>query len=343
MKKKILMIIIISFITIIFTIIEINIIKSSSEDTSRLCLSSDFIENCSYEESVPVILCIGNNRMGTIANEDEAKSVLQRVGRFYIDNSKIDKNSILAVDIKTNIEYEECKDYMFSLDSIDEIAEKIVEENENNNLVDVNIQCKEVRNEIIKPGIKVINTEDMYIGESKEEKGVVGCKQVVAKVKYTNGVKTDEEILGEKVLVESTDDIVYKGCKSPIKDGIAFLGHPTNGGSITSKFGVRWGRKHNGIDIAHNTGDPVYSAFDGVVQECKYEKGYGNKITIEHEGNIQTIYAHLSAFETQVGAEIKKGDLIGKVGSTGNSTGPHLHFELRINGVPIDPQKYIQC
>lgn len=350
MKKKILMTIIISFITIIFTIIEINIIKDSTGDIYKPCLSSSIIENCSYKRSTeknvynePVVICIGNNRFGTIANEDEAKSILERVGRFYIDKSEIDKSTILAVDIKTNIEYEECKDYMFSLDSVDEIAEKIVEENKNNELVDVNIQCKEIRNEEIEPGLKVINTEDMYIGESKEEKGVVGCKQVTAKVRYTNGIKTEEEILGEKVLIQSTDNIVYKGCKNPINDGIAFLCHPTNGGSITSKFGVRWGKKHNGIDIAHNTGDPVYSAFDGLVKECKYENGYGNKITIEHEGNIQTVYAHLSAFETQIGAEIKKGDLIGRVGNTGNSTGPHLHFELRINGVPIDPQRYIQC
>lgn len=116
---------------------------------------------------------------------------------------------------------------------------------------------------------------------------------------------------------------------------------PTRGGYVTSNFGPRWGSTHSGMDIAGEMGDPVYSALDGKVKECRYDGSYGNKILLQHEDGIETIYGHLSKFEVKVGDEIKKGQLIGRVGSTGRSTGPHLHFEVRVNGSPVDPKKYL--
>jgi murein DD-endopeptidase MepM/ murein hydrolase activator NlpD len=289
-----------------------------------------------------VNMIINNNNYGVIASEEDGKKVLEQVGEVYVHNSKVDKNSILNVDVKTNVEYEKCFKEVASVDSIDNIAKKIIEDNKNNNLLEVDMKCKETRREEIKPSVKTIKRDDMYIGQVEKENGTVGYKEVVSRGSYTNGVKVGEEVLEERTLVESKDNIIYKGCKNPIPDKVAFLDHPTKGGTITSVFGERWGKKHNGIDIAHKSGDPVYCAFDGIVKECGYVTGYGNKILIEHENNIQTVYAHLSSFDTRVGAQVKKGDLIGKVGSTGNSTGPHLHFEVRVNEVPINPQGYIK-
>lgn len=205
-----------------------------------------------------------------------------------------------------------------------------------------NIKYEETRKETIEPITKIVQKEDMYMGDILKEEGSVGYKEVVASVNYTNGVKTGEEIVTERTLIDSKDTVLYKGIKCPIEDKVAFLQYPTEGGTITSYFGQRWGRMHNGIDIGNNEGEPVYSSLEGVVKECHYENGYGNKIVVEHDNNITTVYAHLSELKTNIGAEVKKGDLIGKVGNTGNSTGPHLHFEVRVNGVPINPQGYIR-
>jgi murein DD-endopeptidase MepM/ murein hydrolase activator NlpD len=289
-----------------------------------------------------ISMMIRNNSYGIIASEEDGEKVLKKIGENYIDNSLIDKSNILDVDVKTNINYEKCSEEVTTVDSIDNIAKKIIDDNKENNLFKVDLKCREIRKEEIKPAVKTINKDDMYIGEVKKEDGSSGYKEVTCKVTYTNGVKVGEEVLEEKTVLASKDAIIYKGCKNPINDRVAFLEHPTKGGTITSAFGYRWGKKHNGIDIAHKTGDPVYCAFDGKVKECGYVNGYGNRIVIEHEGNIQTVYAHLSSIQTKAMTDVKKGDLIGLVGSTGKSTGPHLHFEVRVNGVPINPEGYIK-
>lgn len=112
-------------------------------------------------------------------------------------------------------------------------------------------------------------------------------------------------------------------------------------GSISSSFGQRWGRMHEGIDIAADTGSPIYAAMDGKVVFSGWMNGYGKMIKIKHSNNIETIYGHCSSLRVTTGATIKKGQLIGNVGSTGNSTGPHLHFEVIVNGKPVNPYPYI--
>jgi murein DD-endopeptidase MepM/ murein hydrolase activator NlpD len=112
-------------------------------------------------------------------------------------------------------------------------------------------------------------------------------------------------------------------------------------GSISSSFGQRWGRMHEGIDIAANSGDPIYAAMDGKVVYSGWASGYGKMIKIQHADKIETIYGHCSRLRTAVGDNVKKGQLIGDVGSTGNSTGPHLHFEVIINGKVVNPYPYI--
>ena len=104
------------------------------------------------------------------------------------------------------------------------------------------------------------------------------------------------------------------------------------------KFGMRRGRRHQGVDIPLKTGDPVYATFTGKVRMSKYYGAYGNMIVIRHENGIETFYAHLSKRNVEVGDWVNAGDVIGLGGSTGRSTGPHLHFETRYNGFAFDPQ-----
>jgi murein DD-endopeptidase MepM/ murein hydrolase activator NlpD len=115
-------------------------------------------------------------------------------------------------------------------------------------------------------------------------------------------------------------------------------------GTLTSGFGYRWGRMHEGIDISVPEGTPIRAAASGTVilLQSEYESGgYGNYTCIDHGGGLSTCYAHQSSFATSAGASVSQGDIIGYSGNTGHSTGPHLHFEVRINGAPTDPLGYL--
>lgn len=125
----------------------------------------------------------------------------------------------------------------------------------------------------------------------------------------------------------------FKGSGGP-------LTMPTNG-QFTSPFGPRWGRLHAGIDIAAPVGTPIYAADSGRVVLMGPTGGYGNYTCVQHTAAMSTCYAHQSAFGTSVGANVRRGQRIGSVGNTGNSTGPHLHFEVRINGSPVNPMGYL--
>ena len=123
---------------------------------------------------------------------------------------------------------------------------------------------------------------------------------------------------------------------------------PVDGVSLTSGFGMRWHpvlggrRQHKGVDLAAPTGTPVYAAADGVVSRADWFSSYGLYVSLEHGGSIETRYGHMSRLNVYAGEQVHKGDLIGYVGTTGRSTGPHLHYEVRIEGVAVNPMPYLQ-
>ncbi|MDJ0825487.1 MAG: DUF5930 domain-containing protein [Rhodobacter sp.] len=111
----------------------------------------------------------------------------------------------------------------------------------------------------------------------------------------------------------------------------------------TSGFGPRWGRMHNGTDFAAKHGTPIYATADGVVTHATWLSGYGRLIKIQHEFGIETRYAHLAKIRVKVGQRVSRGDRIGDMGSSGRSTGTHLHYEVRIGGKPVNPMTYIKA
>ena len=115
---------------------------------------------------------------------------------------------------------------------------------------------------------------------------------------------------------------------------------PTSG-QITSGFGPRWGRMHQGLDIAAPTGRPITAAKSGTVIVAGWSGGYGQLVVIDHGGGLATAYAHQSRIAVRTGDPVTQGGLVGFVGSTGHSTGPHLHFEVRVNGAARDPLPYL--
>jgi murein DD-endopeptidase MepM/ murein hydrolase activator NlpD len=114
----------------------------------------------------------------------------------------------------------------------------------------------------------------------------------------------------------------------------------SGGGVITSRYGWRRGGSefHTGLDLAADIGTPIYAAEDGVVTCAKWSGNYGNLVKIQHAGGYETYYGHCSKYNVKLGDEVKKGDVIAFVGSTGRSTGPHVHLEIRLNGKHMNPQ-----
>ncbi len=157
--------------------------------------------------------------------------------------------------------------------------------------------------------------------------------QLSAQIKATGG--KDYSVKNEKSIPENVSVNNYSLSQSlvlPVKgeltSGFGLRNHP-----ITGKL-----RFHAGVDIGANKGTPIYSSYDGVVITAAYDSWNGNYIKIKHENNIMTVYCHCDKLKVKKGDKVKAGQVIATIGSTGSSTGPHLHYELRINNVSYDPE-----
>ncbi len=188
----------------------------------------------------------------------------------------------------------------------------------------------------------------LYTNQSKViQKGEKGTELVEARVVKHNGLEQGREILSREVTKEPIQHIIAQGTKAiPAKTASTSrsggLLHWPTAGTISSPFGTRWGKLHAGIDIANVSGTSVYAAEAGKVIFSAYNGNYGNLIQVDHGGALTTYYAHLKTRLVKVGQQVTRGQLIGYMGSTGRSTGPHLHFEVRVNGKPLNPMGYLR-
>ena len=183
------------------------------------------------------------------------------------------------------------------------------------------------------------NTDILSIGEKLILKGVTEIK--VKDAPNDISVKsTSNEIKTKKADSDNISNNTYKKVTST-KDTSSNFVWPASG-DITSKFGSRWGSKHTGIDIAVETGTSVKAAAAGKVIFSGRKGNYGNLIIIDHGNGYKTYYAHNSRLLAEVGQSVDKGTIISLSGSTGNSTGPHLHFEIRQNDEPVNPLSFLK-
>ncbi len=185
-------------------------------------------------------------------------------------------------------------------------------------------------------------SSEFYKGESIITKyGKYGKKEVTARIIKENGVEVTREILEETVVEEPVTRLVALGIKPPPpRQGTGTFSYPARG-RITSGFGWRWGRRHNGIDIALNSGTPVKASDGGTVKFAGNYGGYGLLVIIDHGEGYETYYGHNSKLLVKKGDKVHKGQTVALSGSTGNTTGPHLHFEVRKFGVPVNPIQYL--
>ncbi len=168
--------------------------------------------------------------------------------------------------------------------------------------------------------------------------GEAGSKEVTVRIARLNGVETSREVVNTEVSREPKTQVVVRGTKAVGDMGTGSLAWPLDAGQITSYFGWRSGRMHTGVDIGAPTGTPIRAADSGTVVYAGTLGGYGLTIQIDHGGGkMVTLYGHNSANLVSVGTVVEKGQVIAKVGRTGRASGPHVHFEVRINGVAVDP------
>lgn len=206
----------------------------------------------------------------------------------------------------------------------------------------VNVKMEQNKKETIKFETKVNENSNMYKGDRKvTQEGQDGEKTVHYEYKMVNGVTADTKKLNEVVVKEPVTEVIEKGTKVVPSRGSGQLAWPTVGGYISSHVGYRWGRLHKGLDIARPSNYTIKAADNGTVVEAGYSGSFGNKIVINHNNGMKTIYAHMSSLKVSVGQTVTKGQQIGVMGSTGNSTGTHLHFELYINGALKNPLDYL--
>ncbi|HBM98381.1 MAG TPA: hypothetical protein DD413_03045 [Ruminococcus sp.] len=193
--------------------------------------------------------------------------------------------------------------------------------------------------------------------EKVKTEGENGEEEVTVRTVYVDGVQTDAYETDSEVIKEAVDEVVVKGSDSS-SEGTSSSSTSSSSsygsGSFiwplpythnrTSDFGSRWGRLHGGLDIADGGvyGQPIVAADSGtVILAGNQGDGYGNYVIIDHGNGYKTLYGHMSSVAAYTGQQVAQGEVIGYVGSTGNSTGPHLHFEIRVNDVQTDPLGYV--
>ncbi|MDE0584397.1 M23 family metallopeptidase [Planococcus sp. A6] len=193
-----------------------------------------------------------------------------------------------------------------------------------------------------------IVTEQAVASSSKDDDTVISQLDEQLKVKAEAfALQVDGERVGrsetrEKILKEPVDKIVLEGDKKLPGIGTGEFMWPADGGYVSSKKGQRWGRAHKGIDIARPDTLDIVSADHGTVTKAGKAGTFGNRVVVDHKNGYETIYAHLSSIDVKVGDKVSPHTKLGDMGTTGRSTGIHLHFELSYEGQDRDPLDYVK-
>lgn len=187
-----------------------------------------------------------------------------------------------------------------------------------------------------------VEDSSMYVGDTKViTAGVDGVAQVTADVTYLNGYEESREVTDTVTVTEPVTQVVAVGTKEKPKTSASGTFSWPLSGTVSSKFGARSGSTHKGIDICAAYGTIISAADGGTVTYAGYSGSYGYLVIIDHGNGYQTYYTHCSSLLVSVGTKVYKGQSIAKVGATGNASGNHCHFEIRLNGTAVNPLNYL--
>ena len=322
-----------------------NAIESINKNNDTIDVFKNKILNSFNIKINGYAVTINDKNFGYVATKEEKDLIVGSIIEKYINRIGADSENLDYVGFEKSINILPGEVEYSKIDSYSDVAQSIYEASiEDESLLGINIALNITDEVEFEPITLVKEDKDLYIGDKEVTKGKNGVKLVHKEVVYNGDSKLNEEIISEEVIELSEATIINKGTKNPYYDGIAFLSNPTSGGYISAPFGeIRNLAIHKGLDIANDLGKDVRSALEGKVVYANYNNGgYGNLIILEHEGNIRTYYAHLSDMFVSKGDIVDTNEVIGSIGSTGRSTGPHLHFELRVDGKPVNPLDYIE-
>lgn len=305
----------------IFTVAVKSHISDSEEILKNVMAQSDAINLVYY-------INVDGEDIAYAQSEEEAKSFLEKATCVYGG-----ENAEILNDVKITSRYEKIKYFP---------GEKIAVDN----LIDVlkiQTESQETYKAEIAYGRTEEPTDEMFVNEEKTlSSGKNGVMEVTTKVTKINGIASGASVISSTVIKEPVKEVVMVGTIALPTVGTGEFIQPFYG-TVTSRFGSRWGRTHTGTDIAGETGSPIKAADNGVVVTAEYQdNGYGNIIIIDHNNGFVTYYAHLNKIDVKEGDTVEKGSVIGELGNTGFSTGPHLHFEVRENGTPVDPGNFLE-
>lgn len=185
--------------------------------------------------------------------------------------------------------------------------------------------------------VQYVDDDTAYRGENKViSEGTTGHRRVTADITYVNGVQSDIEYLQQTIMTESQPKVIAVGTRT----APTYL-KPIAGGSVSSPYGYRDGSFHKGVDWSVSMGTAVKASAAGTVLRAGWYSDYGYCVDIQHADGSMTRYGHLSSVEVSVGQKVSQGEQIARSGNTGYSTGPHLHFEIWLNGSTVNPLNYV--
>lgn len=214
----------------------------------------------------------------------------------------------------------------------------MVNGNADNPELSVLVEEKKTYTEDYVKDVEYILNDSLYNNQQKVlNEGSSGTKQIVANVTYKNGKEIGRQIVSETVIKEAVATQIEVGTVQPP----TFV-KPISGGSLSSTFGPRWGTMHKGVDWACSIGTQVKASCNGVVIQAGWVNGYGKCVTLRHSNGMCTRYGHLSQILVSSGDVVNQMDVIALSGNTGDSTGPHVHFEIIEGGIQVNPFKYLE-
>ena len=283
-----------------------------------------------------------NRKIAYVSSEKQGEEILADIKDHYSKGIKL--SSVKSAYIENKISYKSIRVKTGDLYENSEISREVIEYNDKSQtpLIGVKIVGNIIKDHEVLPKTIMTSSNEIMSGVNKTiHQGVSGTKKVNTTVTSINNKIVSREILSSEITKPVQNKEISVGTKKIAIIVASSISSPSRG-SVSSSFGQRWGKMHKGIDIAANFGEDISAALDGTVSYAGWETGYGNVIKIDHGDGLETTYAHCSVIMTKKGETVSKGTKIGEVGSTGNSTGPHLHFEVRENGEPVNPEGYIK-
>jgi murein DD-endopeptidase MepM/ murein hydrolase activator NlpD len=282
------------------------------------------------------------------------KEAIARLSKRLVEMYTSERTSEIAVLLEAG-SFSDMLDQLEFLNTIGRQDERIAAEVE-----DAKVEMQETRNATRKTRKEVAATTKVVAARTEEQRAVRDRlawsqrelatarrdkRDTLAEVQedrehmvsHMADLQAQSASLAARIRSAQSSSAAYVTTGPPSASGLVWPVH----GVLTSYYGWRWGRMHEGIDLAVSSGTPVVSAAAGVVIYAGWMGGYGNLVVIDHGGGIATAYGHNTSVTVGSGTQVAQGQLIAYSGNTGNSTGPHVHFEVRVNGSAVDPLGYL--